>query len=223
MLAARARPGCGIPDSCEVTFSPARLLLTTQRCSRDTVIEMSGPRAARKGGPQMRALFCAAVVLAFFVSGCEGGLEEPVRPAGPAGPIFSSPAGPVTFLALNHKEDEKAIEAVLNVGDRMRKLLIRPCQDSVLPLGVNAELTDCSGSFLFGVEVGDGWFRNLGPHADRVCSYAIKCVNFKCRFGGWGNPLCVACGGTRAACAIAAIACHFADCGNVTEGGKKEG
>lgn len=292
----------------------------------------------------MKTLLCAALFLVLIFSGCQDQLQNPARPDAPAGPIFDSPAGPITVLALDRNEEEKTIEAMLLVGDRLRRLTIRPHENSTLPVGLTAELSDGSRSLLFGVEVawdpktpgllwltertptdmltismrregdltleeystrgstfaveysgrefdlrqhiiaqqwgdansqpvsadlnaldikarefekfyvdnvgatlsgnidgeilmgllndaefvedgldvGDGWFSNLGPDAERVCNYSVKCVSFKCRYGRLANPLCIACGGTGSACVIAAIACHFVNCGNVNEGKEEE-
>lgn len=46
----------------------------------------------------------------------------------------------------------------------------------------------------------------------RVCWAAWTCTGFKCRFGGWANPVCVACAGTAVACIMAEIACWFIGC-----------
>jgi hypothetical protein len=47
--------------------------------------------------------------------------------------------------------------------------------------------------------------------ADRICATATVCGVLKC--GTLVNPLCVPCGGTSLACAIAEIACWIFDCG----------
>ena len=50
----------------------------------------------------------------------------------------------------------------------------------------------------------------LEKRAQQVCSVAWVCAALKCTFGGgWGNPLCIACGGTSLVCNIATLACTF--------------
>ena len=48
--------------------------------------------------------------------------------------------------------------------------------------------------------------------AQRVCWGASVCSRFKCGFGGLANPLCIACGGTTAACVFTEVACWIAGC-----------
>jgi len=52
----------------------------------------------------------------------------------------------------------------------------------------------------------------LGPTVDHTCAVAGLCGLLKCMAGGFMNPLCVACAGTSAACAIAELGCWIANC-----------
>ncbi len=58
------------------------------------------------------------------------------------------------------------------------------------------------------IEPGDMQLMSSGA-SNTVCAIASLCGVLKCMFGGWVNPLCVACGGTAAACAIAEIFLAF--------------
>ncbi len=48
--------------------------------------------------------------------------------------------------------------------------------------------------------------------AGRICFIAATCTSLKCRFGGWANPLCIACGGTAVTCFMAEVGCWIAGC-----------
>lgn len=54
----------------------------------------------------------------------------------------------------------------------------------------------------------------MDKRVEQVCGIAFVRARLKCTFGGgWGNPLCIACGGTSLACGIALFTCNFiVDC-----------
>jgi len=98
--------------------------------------------------------WCCALAAALLLSGCQTQSRNPTAPTAPAGPVFDTPAGPVRVLAVSHKGngEEKTIEAMLLVQDRLRRMVLRPYRTPVLPVGLDAELSQADGSLLFGVQ-----------------------------------------------------------------------
>jgi len=52
----------------------------------------------------------------------------------------------------------------------------------------------------------------LDDRLEGFCVLVSACARLKCMFGGWTNPVCVACSGAATACLIIAIVCWFLNC-----------
>ncbi len=117
----------------------------------------------------MRALV-AVLVTATLFAGCQSQRKDPLRPSDAAEPVFASPHGPVTVLALARDEGKKTIDAMISVGGRVRNLSIRRLEAISLPLGILAELRDPAGAQLVSFEIAwdsgepyNVWFREATP------------------------------------------------------------